>query len=116
MTTRRNFLIGASTGLISTPAIVRTESLMRLRGIILPTERHYFGFDRLYVSSYLPKIVQLQSAGLSLHEVAAQFNRRGMRAMNGAAWDAQAVNVVVNRNKMICCHDLLLRAERSLRA
>ena len=51
MTTRRNLLIGVSTGLICAPAIVRTESLMRLRGIVLPAERHYFGFlDRLYVS------------------------------------------------------------------
>ena len=90
---------------------------MRLRGIILPTERHYFGFvDRLYVSSHLPKILQLQNAGLSLHEIAADFNRRGMRAINGAAWDAQGVNFVINRNKLICCHDLLLRAERHMRA
>jgi len=39
MTTRRNFLIGASAGLICAPSIVRTERLVRLRGIILPTAR-----------------------------------------------------------------------------
>ena len=117
MTTRRNFLFGISTALICAPAIVRAQSLMPLRGIVLPTERYHFGFvDRLYLHLHLPKIEALQNAGLSVDAIAADFNRRGMRAMNEIAWDAQGVNFVIKRDKIIRREDLLLRAERRLRA
>jgi hypothetical protein len=57
MTTRRNFMVGASATLMYAPAIVRAQSLMPLRGIISPIERDCYGFvDRLHVHLHLPKI------------------------------------------------------------
>jgi hypothetical protein len=109
MTIRRDFVFGASAALICAPAIVRAHNLMPLRGIILPTEPCYFGFtDRLYVHWYLPKITELQNAGLSLHEVAAEFSRR---RLNNTTWDGQRVMAVIKRDKLIRRIDL----ERRLR-
>jgi hypothetical protein len=111
--TRRNFLLA----LIGVPAIVRAQSLMQLRGIVLPTEWHHFGFvERLYVDLHLRKITDQQNEGLSMGEIAADFKRRGMRAMNDAAWNAQSVSTLIERHKFICRQDLLLRAERHLLA
>jgi hypothetical protein len=51
MITRRNYLIGISAALVSAPAIVRVNSLMRVRGIVLPIQpKSYYGFcDRLAI-------------------------------------------------------------------
>ena len=50
MTTRRQFLIGISAALVSAPAIVRAGSLMKVRGIVMPLPKNYFGFcDRLAI-------------------------------------------------------------------
>jgi hypothetical protein len=117
MNTRRNFLFGIAPVLIGAPVIVQVQTLMPLRGIVLPSERYYFGFtDRLYVYSHLPKITALQSAGLSVEEIAADFNRHGRWAMNRTAWDAQSVMCVIKRDKFIRREDLLRRAERLLRS
>ena len=84
MATRRKFLIGAAASLLCAPAIVRVGSLMPLRGVIFPTDRHCFGFlDRLYVHIYLPRIAELQTTGLSAQGIAAEMNRRGGEATNG---------------------------------
>ena len=44
MTTRREFLLGISTALISAPVIVRAASLMKIRGIVMPLQENYYGF------------------------------------------------------------------------
>ena len=50
MITRRNCLVGASAALICAPAIAQPENLMALRGVIMPVQRHYYGFvDRLWI-------------------------------------------------------------------
>jgi hypothetical protein len=111
MTTRRNFLLGISAALICAPAIVRAQSLMPLRGMVLPAERYCFGFvERLYIHLHLPKITALQTAGLSVHEIAADFNRRGSRTINGASWNSEGVNFVINRDKLIRHEDLVARS------
>lgn len=53
MITRRNCLIGISAALVSAPAIVRAQSLMRVRGIVGPIHpKNYYGFcDRLRIKS-----------------------------------------------------------------
>ena len=53
MITRRNCLIGISAVLVSAPAIVRVESLMKVRGIAVPIHpKNYYGFcDRLCINS-----------------------------------------------------------------
>ena len=51
MTTRRQFLIGISAALVSSPAIVRAESLMQVRGIVMPLHQNYYGWcDRLAIN------------------------------------------------------------------
>jgi hypothetical protein len=117
MLTRRNFLVTASATIVCTPAVVRAASLMPVRGIIFPTGRHYFGFvERLYIHCHLPKIAELQNAGLSAHEIAIELNKRKGAAMNGDPWDAQGVIFVVVRNEQIRRTDLILQAERVLNA
>jgi hypothetical protein len=51
MITRRNCLIGISAALVSAPAIVRAQSLRRVRGIVVPIyHKNYYGFcDRLAI-------------------------------------------------------------------
>ena len=50
MITRRECLIGISAALVSAPAIVRAESLMKVRGIVMPLQNNYYGFcDRLAI-------------------------------------------------------------------
>jgi hypothetical protein len=58
MIDRRDFLICASATLICAPAVVRAESLMPVRGVILPVQSivpvrsNYYGFcDRLWIDS-----------------------------------------------------------------
>jgi hypothetical protein len=53
MITRRKWLIGISAVLVSAPAIVRVESLMKVRGIAVPIHpKNYYGFcDRLWINS-----------------------------------------------------------------
>ena len=53
MITRRKWLIGISAVLVSAPAIVRIESLMKVRGIAVPIHpKNYYGFcDRLCINS-----------------------------------------------------------------
>ena len=47
---RRKFLIGISAAMVSTPGIVRVESLMTVRGIVMPFHKIHYGFcDRLWV-------------------------------------------------------------------
>ena len=85
---------------------------MPLRGVIFPTDRHCFGFlDRLYVHICLPRIAELQTTGLSAQRIAAEMNRRGGKATNGDAWDAQRVTYVIRRDEMICREDAIHRAE-----
>jgi hypothetical protein len=44
-------------------------------GITYPIERHCYGFlERWYVHNFLPSISQLQTAGLSAHEIASELN------------------------------------------
>jgi hypothetical protein len=51
MTTRRQFLIGISTALLSSPAIVRAGSLMQVRGIVMPLHQNCYGWcDRLAIN------------------------------------------------------------------
>jgi hypothetical protein len=53
----RRQVLGASATLLSTPAVVRSASLIRVRGITYPIERHYYGFlDRWYVPNFLRRI------------------------------------------------------------
>src|SRR5271169_2448575 len=112
MTTRRKLLIGAAASLLCAPAIVRVGSLMPLRGIIIPTDRHYFGFlERLFVHIYMPPIAKLQNTGLSAHGIAAELNRRGSKTTDGDAWDAQRVMSVIRRDEMIRREDAFPRAE-----
>jgi hypothetical protein len=99
---RRQFLISLAASMLSAPAVVRVASLMSMRGVIYPIERHCFGFvDRLFVHGNLPTIRALQNAGLSAHEIAARMNVRHMTAMNGRAWDAQAVMGIIRRDQLI---------------
>ena len=92
------------------PAIVRVGSLMPVRGIILPTERHWFGsVIRMYVFAKMPTITKLQNAGLTAYEIAAEFNRR--QPSYAAAWDAQRVMYVIERDEMIRREDAIRRAE-----
>lgn len=117
MGTRRSFLFGTAAVLISAPAVVRAQSLMPLRGIILLTDGHCFGFiERLYVHLHLPKITALQNAGLSAEEIALDLNRCGLDRMTDSAWNAQGVMSVIKRDSLIRRHDLLVRAERLLMA
>ena len=112
MTTRRKLLIGAAASLLCAPAIVRVGSLMLVRAIIFPIERHLFGFlEHLFVHIYLPPITELQNTGLSAHGIAAEMNRRRMTAINGNAWDAQRVIGVMERDKSIRREDAIHRAE-----
>src|SRR3974377_1515076 len=51
ITTRRQFLIGISAALVSSPAIVRAGSLMQVRGIVMPIHQNYYGWcDRLAIN------------------------------------------------------------------
>jgi hypothetical protein len=117
MIARRQFLFGASSALISTPAIVRFTSLMPVRGITYPIDRHYYGFvERLYVHTCLPAITQLQNAGLSAHEIATEFNNRGITtAMNPRLWDADHVLFVVRKDESIRREDAIRRAEATFK-
>jgi hypothetical protein len=75
MITRRDYLIGISAVLVSTPAIVRPQSLMKIRGIIMPLHQNYYGFcDRLgidfrYRSGELrgPGLITMIDQGLLRH-------------------------------------------------
>lgn len=94
MITRRKLLIEATPSLLFAPAIVRFGSLMPVRNVVLATERLYFGFaQRQYVRGYMPTITKLQNTGLSVHEIAAELNKRGWKAMNSEACDSQNVMV-----------------------
>jgi hypothetical protein len=117
MIARRQFLFGASSALISTLAIVRFTSLMPVRGITYPIDRHYYGFvERLYVHTCLPGITQLQNAGLSAHEIATEFNHRGITiAMNPRLWDADHVLFVVRKDESIRREDAIRRAEATFK-
>ncbi len=68
---------------------------MPIKGIVLPVDTQHFGFlERLYVSLHLPRITDLQNAGLRAEEIAVQLNRWGSFAINGHAWSAERVFVV----------------------
>jgi hypothetical protein len=76
MITRRNYLIGISATLVSAPAIVRAQSLMRIRGIVLPTQpKKYYGFcDRLWINYRYqngelrgPALIRMIDEGLLRH-------------------------------------------------
>ena len=113
MHTRRDFLIRASGILVCAPSIVSAQNLMTIRGIVLPTERHYFGYvERLYVHLHLAKIRMLQNAGMSAHQIAGELNRSGSRAINNIPWDAGSVLGVIRRDRLIRREDLFTRIER----
>jgi hypothetical protein len=62
---RRQFLIGASTTLVSAPSIVQAASLMAVRRIIIPVHKHYYGFlDRLRID-HLYRSGKLRGATLT---------------------------------------------------
>jgi hypothetical protein len=75
MITRRDYLIGISAVLVSTPAIVRPQSLMKIRGIIMPLQDNYYGFcDRLWIDSRYrsgelrgPGLIRIIDQGLLRH-------------------------------------------------
>ena len=110
---RRRFFLGACATLLSAPVIVRVESLMQVRGITYPVERHSFGFvERLYVYTFVPKITEMQSAGLSAYGIATELNKLGITtATNPGFWDAQHVMFVVRKNQSIQREDAIRRAE-----
>lgn len=112
----RRSLLGAVAGsLLFAPAVVRVASLMQVRGIILPHEWCQYGFvERLYVGIHVPSIRELQDAGMTAHEIAAQFNRTNIRATNGTNWDAEHVRGVVWRDERIRAQDLIIRQRRQL--
>ncbi len=65
MIVRRELLIGASASLLCAPAIVRTASLMPVRGIIVPVQQNYYGFVyRLWIDS-LYRSGKLEGAALT---------------------------------------------------
>ena len=113
MIARRKFLLGASATLLSAPATVRATSLMPVRGITYPVERHYYGFvERLYIHGFLPEINRLQNAGLSAQGIAAELNQRGVTThMDRKLWDAQHVMFVIWKNDAIRREDAIRRAE-----
>ncbi len=46
---RRKFFAGTGAIFVSAPAVVRAASLMKLRGVVMPLPRNYYGFvDRLW--------------------------------------------------------------------
>jgi hypothetical protein len=52
MVTRRNLLVRAGALLLFAPAIVRRESLVPARGVVMPVERVHYGWvDRLRINS-----------------------------------------------------------------
>jgi hypothetical protein len=111
---RRSF-VGALASTLFSPAVVRAASLMQVRGIILPRKWCHYGFvDRLYVGTHVPRIRKLQDAGLTAHEIAAEFNRRNIRAINGTNWDAGHIRGVVRRDERIRAQDTILRQRRML--
>ena len=117
MMSRRHFLAGSSSLIVSTPAIVRAGSLMRCRGIYLPIERNYFGFVcRLYVSLQFPPIEALQAKGLNAHEIASRLSREHGSTMIGKPWDADVVMNVVRRTELIRREDQIIKQERAREA
>jgi hypothetical protein len=114
---RRHLLSGAAASLVVAPAVVRAANLMPVRGIIFPTERHYFGFvDRLYVHINLPTITELQKAGLSAYEIAAEMNILKRAAINGDAWNGQHVISILKRNELMRRQCQILRSFDALNA
>ena len=115
MITRRSFLTNASAFLLCAPAVVRAANLMPLCGIIFPPEALQFGFaSRLYVYTHMRAITQLQNDGLSLHQIAGEFNRQGRWAAHDRSWDVHRVIGVLKQNKQIQIADAYLRAVRAL--
>jgi hypothetical protein len=112
---RRSFLGAVAGTLLFAPAVVRAASLMQVSGIILPHEWCHYGFlQRLYVGSRVPEIRELQDAGMTAHEVAAELNRRNFNALNGTDWDAEHVRGVVQCDDRIRAQDLIIRQRRLL--
>ena len=112
---RRQFLIGAAVTLLWVPSIVRASSLMPVRGIILPIDKHHYGFvERLYVHANLPTIIKLEDVGLTAHGIAAAMTECGRTSMNGESWDADRVLGVLTRDRNIRQGDAIRRAEGML--
>ena len=115
MITRRSLLTTASAILLGAPTIVRAANLMPLRGIIFLPEALQFGFvSRLYVYTHMHAITRLQNDGLSLHQIASEFNRQGRKVANDSSWDVPRVIGVLKQNKQIQSADAYLRAVRAL--
>ena len=111
--TRRKLFIGAAATLFCGPSIVRASSLMPVRGVIFPIERHHYGFvERFCVHTNFPTIQKLQHAGFSAHGIAAAMNSLGRKSINDAAWDAESVIGVIERDKRIRREDAIWRAEK----
>ena len=76
MIPRRNCLIGISAAVVSAPVIVGAQSLMRVRGIVMPIhQKNYYGFcDRLSIDCRYrdgelrgSTLIRLIDAGLLRH-------------------------------------------------
>ena len=81
---------------------------MQVRGIIYPIERHQYGFCiRMYAHLFLPPIVELQNAGLSTNQIAAEMSRR--RANNRSDWTADTVKALISLQESIRQEDAIAR-------
>jgi hypothetical protein len=115
MNNRREFSLGGLVTAICAPTVVRSGILIPLRGIVLAPERHHFGFvQRLYVSTKMASVRELQRKGLSLAEIPAELNRCGNRAINSVRWDDQLLINLLRGEALIQREDAIIRAERKL--
>ena len=98
MLTRRAFLVSLSSSalIFSAPAVVKYASLMKLRTVPPLAPRPHYGFvQRLFLHSRAPAIIELQEAGRSFSEIAAELERRGLSNVNRDPWTAQGLDGVV---------------------
>lgn len=115
ITSRRELLTGISVTLLCAPAVVRAESLMPLRGIVVPSGELQFGFcDRLCVKAHLSPITELKNEGFSLQQIPSELNRRrrGPWIYGRSDWDLQFVTSVIKRDEQIKRVDAYFRAKR----
>jgi hypothetical protein len=97
MITRRHFLLRSGGALVCAPAIVRGESLMTLRGVLMPAARVHYGFvDRLRIDSRYragelrgPGLVRVIEDGvlrhIALQKLACDIARWGLDPLPPAA-------------------------------
>jgi hypothetical protein len=97
--------------MLCAPAIVRAESLMPVRGIVVPTALQFGFVQRLYVHNCLPTVLRLQAKGLSAYQIAAVMNAA---SINASTWDARSVLGVVTLDGMIRRADEYIRWQRRM--